>query len=305
MPKLLHQQKGLTIKQNDRNGFVVATLHFTADPRKCSKAWEKEARQGMTDAKFQQEFHISYDAMLGEKVFPEIKSRRSEIVLHEGPFQWNDWPRHLPMWAGFDYGSRNPSSFHVYVAVDGVIYAIWELYEPCKNIIEFATKLRECPYWDQLRYIAHDPSMANLTQRDVKTGRMTTIAQQFIELGITKLLKGNHDEQAWLVAMQKHWCGEDVTFKIMDCCPKLIEEFEAATYVSMSERQLETQNFNEQMVDKFNHALDDCKYFMNSSPSLRTRKVVLPNLAGKFGFGPVDSVPTPRMSGDKEWMFLR
>jgi hypothetical protein len=305
MSKVLHSQQGLQIRQNTRNGFVVATLHYTADPRKRSKEWKKEAFQGMSQAKAEQEFEISYDAMLGEKIFPEIKDRRNEIVLSEGPFEFNDWPKSLPMWAGLDYGARNPSSFHIYTVVDQVIYCIWELYHPCKNIVEFVQEMKACPFWDQIRYIAHDPSMTNLTQRDMKTGGMTTVARQFIELGVTRLLPGNTDEQAWFVQMQKHWCGEEVTFKIMESCPKMIEEFEAATYTSMSERQLETSDYQEKMVDKFNHALDDCKYFMNSSPSIKSRKITLPNIAGKFGFGPVTSAPIRRLSGDKEWVFLR
>jgi hypothetical protein len=305
MPTHLHSSQGLKIVKNPRNGFTVATLHYMADPRKRSKEWRREAARGMTQAKFEQEFEISYDAMLGEKVFPEIKARQTEIILHEGPYQFNDWPHDLPMYAGLDYGARNTSSFHIYAAVDGVLYAIWELYEPCKNIIEFVEKLKACPYWSQLRYIAYDPSMDNRTQRDMSTGAMVTVVSQFIQLGCTRLLKGNSDEQAWLTQMQRHWCGDEITFKIMDCCPKLIEEFEAATYVSMSERQLETSNFREQLVDKFNHALDDCKYFMNSSPSLKSRKITLPNLAAKFGFGPVSGIPAPRTSRNNEWTFLR
>src|SRR5580700_4034854 len=129
--KTLYSQPGLKIVQNSKNGFIVATLHYSADPRKRAKEWKREAAQGLSQAKFEQEFEISYDAMLGEKVFPEIKSRQDEIILRDGPFQFNDWPTSLPMWAGLDYGARNPSSFHVYTDVDGCIYAIWELYEPC------------------------------------------------------------------------------------------------------------------------------------------------------------------------------
>jgi hypothetical protein len=305
MAKSLHSQQGLKIVQNSKNGFVVATLHYTADPRKRSKEWKAEAVQGMSKAKAEQEFEISYDAMLGEKIFPEIKSRQSEIIFHEGPFQFNDWPKNIPMWGGLDYGSRNPSAFHIYTIVDGCLYAIWELYEPCKDILNFVEKMKNCPFWPQIRYIAHDPSMNSLTQRDMKTGGMTTVARQFVELGITRLLPGNTDEQAWFVQMQKHWCGEEITFKIMSSCPKLIEEFEAATYVSMSERQLETSNFREAMVDKKNHALDACKYVMNSSLPLKPRNIVLPNTAAKFGFGSIGSLPSKRMSQDKEWMFLR
>jgi hypothetical protein len=50
----------------------------------------------------------------------------------------------------------------------------------------------------------------------------------------------------------------------------------------MSDRQLETQNYREAMVDRKNHAMDDCKYFMNSGASLKTRKVTLPVLVKRF-----------------------
>jgi hypothetical protein len=281
MPNLLHQQKGLRIVQNDKNGFIVVTLHYTADPAKRSSLWKKEAAQGMSHAKFAQEYEIDYTALFGEKAFPEVKERRMEICV-KSPFL-EDWPRDLPMWGGFDYGAKNPSSFHVYTVVDKVIYALWELYEPCKNIIEFAKKMKECPYWRQLRYIAADPDIANLKHRDMTTGAATSVMHQFIQLGVTKLVPSTTDEQAWMATMRRHWQAQEVTFKIVeDSCPHMIAEFEDATYVTMTDRQLETQNYREQLVDRKNHALDDCKYFMNSQPSFRSTKVTLPNLVKSY-----------------------
>jgi hypothetical protein len=281
MPKLLHQQKGLRIVQNDKNGFIVVTLHYTADPKKRSAQWKKEAHQGLSPARFAQEYEIDYTALFGEKAFPEIKDRRMEICV-KSPFV-DGWPRSLPMWGGFDYGAKNPSSFHVYTVVDQVLYAIWELYEPCKNMIEFAKKMKACPYWDQLRYIAADPDIANLKRHDMGTGDATSVMNQFIQLGITKLVPSATDEAAWMAMMRKHWQAKDVTFKIIEeTCPMMIAEFEDATYVSMTERQLETQNYREQLVDRKNHSLDDCKYFMNSQPSFRNTKIKLPNLVKSY-----------------------
>ncbi len=279
MPEIIYESKGLRIKKNDKNGFVVVTLHYTADPRKRSKEWLKEAKQGMHPAKFEQEYNISYTAMFGEKVFPEIKDRKKDIVV-ASPFE--SWPRDLPMWGGFDYGSRNPSSFHVYTVYDSVLFAIWELYEPCKNIFEFAKKLHDCPYWEQVRYIVSDPDINALKQRDMRTGATTSVQQQFIEAGINKLTLGLREEQSWIATMRSHWGGEQITFKILEACPNMIREFEEATYVTLSDRQLETQNYRESMVDKNNHALDDCKYFMNSKPSLKNRKITLPVLVKRF-----------------------
>lgn len=281
MPIQLHSQTGLQIRRNDKNGFVVVTLHYTADPRKRGPAWRKEAAQGLSPAKFEQEYEISYTAMMGEKVFPQIKSRRGEIVFRNGPYIDDEWPRDLPMWGGFDYGARNPSSFHVYTVVDGCIWVIWELYKPCKNLPEFAREMRGCPFWDQIRFIAADRSMNELRQNN-KAGYMESVRKQFYDEGVHKMIDGNTDEQAWLVQMSKHWNGEDVTLKILESCPHLIQELEEATYVMMTDRQLETQNYKETLLDKRNHAMDDLKYFLNSRPSLRPPAKRLPSIIGGY-----------------------
>ncbi len=263
---------------------MVCRLHHTADPRKRSEAWVAEAKRGMSTAKFNQEYNIDYSAHQGEKAFPEMTSKRSEIVVKEGPYI-EGWPPSLVMWGGFDYGSRNPSSFHVYTVVDGVTYAIWEMYGACKNIIEFSKAMLACPYWGQIRYIVHDPDMDNMKQRDMGTGDVTSVRAQFEKLGIRKWVKGNNDEQGWLSQMSKHWCGQEITFKILDCCPAMIDEFESATYVTMSDKQLEVQNYRESLVDRHNHTLDDCKYFMNSTAQKSSpRKLTIPPLVASYGW---------------------
>ncbi|MDE1766558.1 MAG: hypothetical protein KGI27_09870 [Thaumarchaeota archaeon] len=296
MGRVIHEQTGLRIVTNDKNGFTICTLHYTADPRKRSPEWRDAARKGLKQAEFEQEYEIIYDAYMGQKVFPEIKSRRSEIIVREGPYEFNAWPKHLPMWGGFDYGKNNPSSFHVYTIVDGVTYALWELYEPCRNIFDFVSALKSCPYWDQIRYIAHDPDIDNFKERDMKTGGVTTVKRQFESLGISKWMRGNNDEQSWLIKMNQHWVPEQVTFKILECCPAMIDEFESATYTQMTHRQLETQNYKETMVNKHNHAMDDCKYFMNSNPNPVVRPLKYFNVASTYGWGGPEQRPSQRPS---------
>lgn len=286
MSDIICNQEGLTIHKNEHNGFVVCRLHYRADPRKRSPEWKQAAQMGMSKAQFEQEFEINYNAHMGERVFPEIRDKREQIVFREGPYLDGLWPTNLPMWGGFDYGAKNPSSFHVYTIVDGVVWAVWELYAPCRNIVEFTREMLACPYWNQLRWIAHDPDMNNLKQRDLKTGMMTTVRRQFEDLGVTKWLPGNNNEQAWMAQMQKHWCGQEITFKILECCPMLIDEFENATFIAMTEKQLETQNYREAIVDKHNHAMDDCKYFMNVPlrPVNRSHRQTF-NVGESYGWG--------------------
>jgi len=290
IPTTLHTQQGLTIRKNPKNSFVVCTLHYTADPHKRTEAWRKEAMAGLTKPKWEQEYEISYTALFGEKVFPEIEAKR-EVIICKSPFIDGHIPADLACWGGFDYGANNPSSFHVYTIYDGVIYAIWELYEPCKNIFEFSKKMKDCPYWDQIRYIAADPDIFNLKQRNMKTGATTSVATQFAECGIHKLIEGNNDEAAWVAEMRTHWAPTDPTFRIFEECSRMIWEFENILFRSMSDRQLQSANYAEAMVDKNNHALDDCKYFMNSKAKPVNRKLRIPNMIQ--GYRPTTAVPRP------------
>ena len=113
----------------------------------------------MSPAKFSREYDIDYGALFGERVFPEITMNKANIVINE---PYPEFPADQVYWGGFDYGLRNPSSFHVYTYYDGVLYCVWELYEPCKNIIDFSSKILSCPYYSSIRAIASDPHISDL-----------------------------------------------------------------------------------------------------------------------------------------------
>lgn len=290
--KLLHQSEGLTIQQNLLNQFVVATLFYYANPFKRDPSWLKEDSAGMTPEQVQREYLIDYTAQMGAKVFPELGTRRPEIVIQ--PFTL---PTGIRYWAGLDYGTRNPSSFHVYTIHDGVTYSIWELYEPCKNIPEFANKLKECPYWAQIRYVAADPNLWTPTQQQTH-GAPISVADMLFQNGIRNLLKGRNDaqaEEAWVAMLRTAWGQELVSFKIFENCPNQIHEFETAIYVSQSERQLLTSIYNEKINDKDNHAMDDCKYYMLSRPSEQAQTTFeYVNIGKNYGSGKKGTAPGTR-----------
>ena len=276
MPEILHEGEGLKIVKNDKNKFCVVTLHYTADPGKRSAEWKTEAMAGLSAAKFAKEYEIDYEAMFGERVFPEVVVNREKIVV-KSPYP--EFGESLTYWGGFDYGIRNPSSFHVYTNIDGCLYAIWELYEPCKNIIEFANKLKCCPYWGKLKYVAADPSMWENRSHSMRTGVVMSVVDQFVEQGVNKFVKGNNDEITWIGEMRRLWGNsEDPLFRIVDTCPFMIKEFETAVFVGMTERAAVNSNYREAIVDKDNHAMDDCKYFVNSRPNVESRKVKYPEM---------------------------
>lgn len=275
--QIILSTQGLEIWRNPVNSFVVARVHHTADPHKRSETWKKVAVAGMSPGKAAREYDIDYNAVQGSKVFPEFSERRSEIVCPPLSDLTN-----LRCWAGLDYGTRNPSSVHVYTILDGVTYAIWELYEPCKNIPEFAAKIRACPYWSLVRYVAADPSLWIPTQQQA-WGPPVGVSTLLQQAGLSNLIKGRADagsEGAWLAMLRKHWQSESPTFKITTDCPAMIREFEGAIFTPQSERQRLNADWKETINNKDNHALDDCKYFMLSQP-----------VEGRSGNGPGWSDP--------------
>ena len=271
-PKILWEQTGLKIIKNLNNQFAVITLHHTADPNKRSPEWRAEAAAGMTTEQAARELDIDYTAVMGAKVFPEITLMRDGIVV---PSPCPDFGPNVKYWGGFDYGLRNPSSFHVYTIVDGVTYAVFEVFHPCPNIPEFIEEMKRFPYWNCIRWIAADPNCwANTQQQSV--GNPVSIQDLFWKNGVRNMIKGiNNQEDTWINLLRQHWSNpEDPTFRIFDTCPNLIREFETAIFVNQSERQLMTTSFKEAINDKDNHALDDCKYFMLSQPKQRQETVV-------------------------------
>lgn len=264
-PELLHSSQGLTVVRNPKNGFVIVDLDYTADPDKRSAAWEAEARAGMSPAKFLREYKRDFGAAFGEKVFPGMIARKHEIVLHApyptfgGGAQW---------YGGFDFGQRNPASFHVYVIDDGVVYVVWELYEPCVNIKDYAAKLRQCPHFSKLRYIAADPHIADLRHFDSQ-GNGASILDQFRVEGVKKFFLAPNSESSWLSIMRSMWPAEgDIKLKVFDSCPFFIQEFQEATFAGVKNEAIYLRTPKESIADFNNHAQDDCKYFflsLNSS----------------------------------------
>lgn len=275
--EILHEQTGLKIRRNANNRFIVAELDYFADPAKRSPEWEAEAKAGMTTAGWAKEYCRDATAMYGQRVFPEIGVNRDHIVL--GPPHREFGPQgHY--WAGFDFGSRNPSAFIVFTIEDGVHYAIWELYEPCRSIPDLATKILACPYFNHLRYIVCDPTITNQKTRTNRYGALVTISDLLADYGIKRMIPGHTDEGVWLQTMRRHWADpNDPTFKILDTCPNLIHELENAVFASQSEKQVLTQTYQEKVEDVHNHALDATKYYFNSNPTVNYRRWRDPNMA--------------------------
>ena len=261
---------GLRIRKNPRNQFCVVSLYFFADEAKRSDAWEAAARAGMTRAGFEKEYLINYTALFGEKVFPQIYERGSEIIVPSRTFD----PARTRFYGGFDYGPRNPTAFLVFAVEKDEeaelgyrTYAVWEHYEPCRNISALAVTMRACPYWRDLQWVAADPSIWSPTQQ-VRSGNLTSVQQMLADEGIDKLVRGVTDETAWTAAMRMHWstAGPPTFCILRDTCPNLVRELQMAVYADPKNVEV-NRVLDERIADSNNHALDATKYFMNSMPT--------------------------------------
>jgi hypothetical protein len=220
--------------------------------------------------------------MAGQKIFPEFFNHEDKIIVPPRDLD----PADYAFFGGFDYGPRNPSSFHVYAKRrdgTGPWICAWELYEPCPNIPEFAAKMRACKYYPYLKYIAADPAIWASNQQ-IKHGNPTSINQLFIEENVQLFVPGITDEEAWIAEMHRHWMSEEPGFHIFSCCPSIIDEFKNAIYADPKSIDKNIA-YTDRMADRHNHALDACKYFFNSLPQAgvsQRKRLKYPIMANRY-----------------------
>lgn len=260
------ENKVETLTRN-KDGHRVIKLHYSADPEKNAAWVEKESAKipgGTSSLMWRREMEIDFGAGSGELVFPEFYDMEDEIVCD--PFKLNDT---YNFFGGFDWGVRNPTSFHVYAeAQDGTCYSVWEYYNVGQTVGAVARAIRECPFYDRLQWIAADPSI--WTENQGRKDGFTSVAAMMNdedEVGpyiIDKLMPAHDRSDVGGVAKFKAMWGQvPAKFKIFRNCVNQINEFKNLKYPERKERTNET----EKLLDKNNHTWDDAKYFVLSHPA--------------------------------------
>ncbi len=261
------------------SGFQVMRVHYSADAAKDpetpqGQAWlDNELKGivgGIASAQWRQEYEIDWDAAGGELCFPQFEIFKSKIVIP--PFTV---PESWSLYGSFDYGHRNPSSFHVYaIDHDGDVYAVWEYYKAGMGFRQIARAIRGCPFFSRLSYMPiADPSIWAKTQQTDDGNELKSIAQLFWELppeesiafapgkkggDVTVAEKINGD--MWNYEALKS--GKTPRLRIFASCPMMIWELSKLRYADWSGSMQEQRNLRESIVDKDNHAFDDLKMFL-------------------------------------------
>jgi len=275
-----------------KSGAYALEVHYSSDPKKDPErdgaAWHAQAVKkpgyegDYESVGWQTEMEINYEAGGGDPVFPFL--RASSPVFIEG-FVPDQIRNKMRFYAGYDYGTQNPSAF-VVLAVDreGRIYTVWELYEPCKNMAEHVAKIKACPYFDRIEKIVCDPSIWARTQQTA--AGLKTIADLFADHGLY-MQAGRRDQDAPVAIMLKstHWADEDnPTFFLTQATPNTNKEFREARWQEHTSAAMELRaNRPEKIRQKDNHTIDAVSVLLDDGVDLPI-EVTVPDDYGSYDY---------------------
>ena len=271
--------KGLRSRRTP-SGTWVLEVHYSADPAKDPErdgaAWIADAVKGYVggfeSTGWKTEMEIDYNAGGGEPVFPFL-TPDSPIFVPEIPV--DEALSRFRFYAGFDYGSVNPSHFGVWgVEPSGTAYKVWELHEPCVNLGDFVARMKRCPYWGRLEYKVCDWSMMNKTQRN-RDGDLVTIHEQFEEHGVHFVRGKRGADIPHILRLKSEYWSDPTSPKayITAACPHTRQEYANLRWAEHASQAVELRsNKKEKVRDKDNHSFDADAMLFDTEPSGHVEK---------------------------------
>jgi hypothetical protein len=118
--------EGVRCHTNQKNGFRVLRLHYTADPDKRSKEWYDKTREGYTQEAWDQEFEIKFSSYAGKGVyrreFRNIPALDGGHLLLDAPLAGTK-----PIFRIWDFGYHHPAVLFIQEALPNHHYVFDEL----------------------------------------------------------------------------------------------------------------------------------------------------------------------------------
>lgn len=257
------------------SGVWCLEVHYTADPAKDpardGAAWVEEAVRGYVggfeSSAWKKEMEIDYNAGGGDPVFPFLSGPGHPVLSRS--VSEDQAIGTMSIYAGYDYGARNPAAFEVWgFDKRGHAFSLWEMYEACTNIADHVQKMKKCPYWDHIKYIACDPSITAKTQQTASGTR--SIAEIFADHGVhfTKGRRGADVPMA-IRFLSEYWADpENPTAFITKATPALMQEVMDLRWDRHISAGVDARkNALERIRDKNNHAWDATAYLFDTRPS--------------------------------------
>ena len=258
--------KGMRSWQTEGGSWVLE-VKYTADKRKDPERdgveWYADAvkRPGYEgdyeSIGWQTEMEINYGAGGGDPVFPFVKPGCPVFI--DG-FKPSEIINKMRFFAGYDYGSQNPSAFEVFgVDADNKVYSVWELYEPCVNVADHVARIKRCPYWGHIEKIICDPSIGYKTQHAKHAADIKTMIEVFEDHGLY-MSPGRRGQDVSMAQMIKstYWNDkENPTFFLTKASPNLNREIQELRWEKHTSGAVELRrNAPEKIRQKNNHACD-------------------------------------------------
>lgn len=289
-----HHEKPVEFGGTEK-GWPVMSIHYSAIPAKAETGPAMRAAFH-SKSRWDREMEGIYGAGGGDLALRELLDKLFPYIVITDP-NWRPeagWSYH----GGMDYGNPSPTAFHAY-AIDhrGCHYAILEHYQGgadwvvrkhAEQILSMRLPCDGNPTaYDKIDKVYADPMIFPKTQEQ-STGEKSSIAELYSNAGFKKLTPGvrggdwglvevimalwmNTDSEGNPDPLFKIWCPDPLQYDrrrdgTYQGCPNLLWELRGLKRKELRAMQLETSNEPEKLVQKNNHAFDDCKYYFSSRP---------------------------------------
>lgn len=265
--------KGLTFTKNKKNSFIVARLHYTADPERAKPEWKLKTRPGYTEATWRKEYEIDFEALSGLLVYPMFDE--SVHLISRRDLDIDKLNTRGIRIRVLDHGGTNPTAcLWAWIDPDDNWIIYREYYKANDVIPNHAREIKQRSQRESYYNSIADPSIWAKTRE--KDGERYSIQEEYSDLGID-WSKGNNDfALAWDTISQRLTIdpsrinpftglpGSPSIFFVQEECINLVKEikkwrFQEFTSVKMA---LE-KNPKEVPIDKDNHAMDCLTYLAN------------------------------------------
>ena len=283
--------KGLKIWKNPKNRFVVAMLHYSAnpnkDPERDGKQWYENERVGMPKVKWNKEYEIDFSTKSGKLVFgPELSAFDKNIHFINS----FELPEPYDYLLSLDFGQRNPTGALVGAwTPENRLYIIDEYYKAALPSVTSREMFKQFePYLGdmegkslrekknavlntfQIRII--DPTTRSKNRSKIKDGEEIaySVIEDFEDHG-WEFEPGNNDVDTGITRIREYLELDSNKqchlYIFKDKCPNLCIEFENYRYKELTELQQKTKNSSEEVIKKDDHLVDALRYMVMTRPN--------------------------------------
>lgn len=281
--------KGLKAWVNEKNGFTVAMLHYTADPDKDperdGKKWFENEKKSYPAAFWNKEYEVDFSTKAGKLIFgPEFCDFNPRIHLINS-FEIDSAEFMLSL----DFGQRNPTAAYVGAwTPDNVLYIVDEYYKPaipsvaCRDMLkqfswvigdtEKKTLREKRMMVDnafQIKVIDPTTQSKNRTKMIAGEEQQYSVIEEFYDNGFD-FEAGNNDWSSSITRLREYMKvdsgGETRIYIFKDKCPYLAWELQHYRYKENTEVTDRFKNDSESPVKKDDHGVDSLRYMIMTRP---------------------------------------